>query len=129
MHDPEVVIPPPTITLGSDTGPRFSDSFDTGKSVVVPVLRRRGVASIDMLVVSHSDNDHAGGADSVLALMEVRAIRSGSYELKPSIKFAAVSKRAVVAGGKWRWVCVYCGRRCMPNFSLFSLRKYWIRLF
>ena len=90
-------------TLVYDTGPRFSDSFDTGKAVVVPVLRRRGVASIDMLVVSHSDNDHAGGADSVLALMEVRAIRSGSSDFNPAMKSAAVSKRACVAGEKWSW--------------------------
>ncbi|UYI48066.1 DNA internalization-related competence protein ComEC/Rec2 [Vibrio natriegens] len=44
--------------------------YDTGKSwpegsvaeqVIIPVLHRRGFREVDTLVLSHSDNDHAGG--------------------------------------------------------------------
>jgi competence protein ComEC len=49
-----------------DAGPRFSDTFDTGQAVVVPFLRHSGVRKLDMLVVSHGDNDHIGGVASLL---------------------------------------------------------------
>lgn len=51
-------------TLVYDTGPRFGD-FDTGAAVVVPFLAAQGVDHVDMLIVSHGDNDHSGGAEAV----------------------------------------------------------------
>ena len=45
-----------------DTGPAFRSGSDTGLLVVEPYLRSRGVRTIDMLVASHDDDDHAGGA-------------------------------------------------------------------
>jgi competence protein ComEC len=58
-------------TLVYDTGPRLSDRFDTGAAVVVPFLHAKGVAFLDTLVVSHGDNDHIGGARSILRTMDV----------------------------------------------------------
>ena len=52
-------------TLVYDTGPRFSDRFDTGAAVVVPFLRHMGVRAVDTLVLSHRHQDHVGGAASV----------------------------------------------------------------
>lgn len=49
-----------------DTGARFSDELDSGEAVVLPVLRTLGVAYIDKLIISHGDNDHIGGAESIL---------------------------------------------------------------
>ncbi|HEY2344999.1 MAG TPA: DNA internalization-related competence protein ComEC/Rec2 [Xanthomonadaceae bacterium] len=48
-----------------DTGPAFSGGLDLGESAVVPTMHALGVHRLDALVVSHGDNDHAGGADSV----------------------------------------------------------------
>jgi competence protein ComEC len=50
-----------------DAGPRFSETFDAGKAVVVPFLRHSGIRTLDMLIVSHGDNDHIGGVASLLA--------------------------------------------------------------
>lgn len=50
-----------------DTGPRFSARFDAGSAVLVPYLRHLGYRRLDMLVVSHGDRDHAGGAAPLLA--------------------------------------------------------------
>lgn len=55
-----------TRTLVYDTGPASSDRFNAGDAIVIPYLRARGITDLDMLVVSHSDNDHAGGALPVL---------------------------------------------------------------
>src|SRR5690606_16344954 len=48
-----------------DTGARFGD-FDLGERVVVPSLRTLGIQRLDALLLSHADNDHAGGAQAVI---------------------------------------------------------------
>jgi competence protein ComEC len=55
-----------------DTGPAFRSGTDTGLLVVEPYLRSRGLRKIDMLVASHDDDDHAGGAASVSMLLSVQ---------------------------------------------------------
>ena len=52
-------------TLLYDMGPAKPDGFDAGASVVVPALHALGVRRLDAMVVSHGDNDHAGGFPSV----------------------------------------------------------------
>jgi competence protein ComEC len=56
-----------------DTGPLFRSGTDTGLLVVEPYLRSRGIRRIDLLVASHDDDDHVGGAASLSALLDVRA--------------------------------------------------------
>ena len=53
-------------TLVYDTGPKFSNQFDTGGAVLVPFLRQAGIDSLDTLIIGHGDNDHIGGANSLL---------------------------------------------------------------
>jgi competence protein ComEC len=52
-------------TLLFDTGPAYSGGLDLGEAAVVPTLHAFGINKLDALVVSHGDNDHSGGADSV----------------------------------------------------------------
>ncbi len=52
-------------TLLYDAGPAFSGGLDLGEAAVVPALRSLGVRKLDALVISHGDNDHAGGAGAV----------------------------------------------------------------
>lgn len=49
-----------------DAGPSYSGGLDLGEAAVVPSLHALGVPRLDALVISHGDNDHAGGADAVL---------------------------------------------------------------
>jgi competence protein ComEC len=56
-----------------DAGPAVPDGFDAGERAVVPALRARGVRVLDHIVVSHGDNDHAGGLRAVLAEIPARA--------------------------------------------------------
>lgn len=57
-----------------DTGPRYSHRFNTGDAVVVPFLRQAGIHRLDMLVISHGDNDHIGGARSIVDQIPVTQI-------------------------------------------------------
>lgn len=50
-----------------DAGPASERGLDYGEAVVVPALRAMAVGHLDRLIVSHGDNDHAGGVASVLA--------------------------------------------------------------
>lgn len=63
-------------TVLVDAGPR-SMSRDAGESIVAPFLKRRGITRIDLLVISHPDADHAGGAPYILRHFPVgRVLRS-----------------------------------------------------
>lgn len=57
-----------------DTGPKLSAKFDTGRAVVEPFLRSKGIKQIDLLVISHPDNDHRGGMDSLIKNMSVERV-------------------------------------------------------
>jgi len=48
-----------------DMGPAIPDGFDAGERVDVPALHALGVRRLDMAIVSHGDNDHAGGFPAV----------------------------------------------------------------
>jgi competence protein ComEC len=57
-----------------DAGGRPPDGEDMGRRVVVPFLRSQGVNRIDGLLLTHGDEDHAGGALSVMERLDVRRI-------------------------------------------------------
>jgi len=56
-----------------DAGPR-TRTFDAGARTVLPFLRRRGVEALELLVLTHPDMDHVGGAASILEEFPVRAV-------------------------------------------------------
>ncbi|MCP4408241.1 MAG: DNA internalization-related competence protein ComEC/Rec2 [Gammaproteobacteria bacterium] len=85
-------------TLVYDAGARFSEYFNAGEAVVAPYLRARGVRTVDLLVISHGDNDHIGGADAIMHRLKVaRVLTSVPEQLEhPSIDIC-------VAGMRWHW--------------------------
>lgn len=85
-------------TLVYDTGPSFRSGFNTGEAVVVPYLRHQGIGAIDLLMISHADQDHAGGMDGLLDLVRARRILSGEPEALPHVG-AEPCRR----GQQWRW--------------------------
>lgn len=82
-----------------DTGAAFPTGGDMGARVVLPALRGAGVGRLDMLVLSHADVDHAGGAASVLGGVSVGRILVG--EGVPGLPPSLVAPCAV--GTSWRW--------------------------
>jgi competence protein ComEC len=59
-----------------DTGPRLSPSFDAGKLVILPFLQTIGVQKVNLMVISHGDNDHSGGAMIILKQIQVDKVLS-----------------------------------------------------
>jgi competence protein ComEC len=66
-----VVIETKNHRLVYDTGRRFSDRFNTGEHIIAPYLRSIGVSTIDSVIVSHADADHAGGLSGLLKSVNV----------------------------------------------------------
>ena len=55
-----------------DLGPAYRSGFNTAESVLIPYFRSRGIDSLDSLVISHDDRDHAGNAEGFLQAIPVR---------------------------------------------------------
>ena len=84
-------------TLVYDSGARFGQRLDGGSSVVVPFLREVGVQRLDMLIISHGDNDHIGGAKSILDAFP------GARLLGQEIGELSHPGAACRAGQHWQW--------------------------
>jgi competence protein ComEC len=101
-----------THALVFDAGPSFRTGTDTGQLVVVPYLRHRGIRELDMLVVSHDDDDHKGGAGSVLESVPTRRLVVGPSLIKsphphqgphPDPLPPAREREQCVRGTRWTW--------------------------
>lgn len=64
-------------TLVYDTGPKFSDALDGANMAVLPYLAFEKRNQVNLLVVSHSDMDHAGGTTTFLKNIQVKQALSG----------------------------------------------------
>jgi competence protein ComEC len=90
-----------------DAGPRFGE-FDTGERVVLPSLRALDVRGLDLLLLSHADNDHAGGAAAIQRGLPVRRVLSGEPDkLAPMLQAQACTQQQWLWDGvrfsTWRW--------------------------
>jgi competence protein ComEC len=88
-------------TLLYDAGPAFGDA-DSGGRVVVPELRAIGARGVDLLVLTHQDLDHVGGALTVLESVEVQGLAS-SLPLAHPFNALVAAPRRCQAGDAWQW--------------------------
>jgi len=76
-------------TLVFDTGASYRGGGSAAEQLVIPFLRHRGIAAIDWLVVSHADNDHAGGVAALTGQFPIgqtyvgEPLRSGGLSALP----------------------------------------------
>ena len=85
-----------------DTGPAYSSESDSGSRVILPYLKGRGINAIDTMIVTHNDNDHSGGALSVMKEISVGEV-SSSLTADSAIVAAANRHRRCEAGQSWVW--------------------------
>lgn len=87
-------------TLLYDAGPPYSAQSDAGIQIVEPYLRDQGVKKLDAFIVSHDDDDHSGGALSVLAHIQAKWVAS-SFEMEG---ISAKQKRIKCFNDQhWQW--------------------------
>jgi competence protein ComEC len=85
-----------------DAGPAFSADADSGNRIIAPYLRAMGVRGLDVVVISHADKDHEGGAASVLAALPV-AILKASLPFEHSLSAQPVPQEPCTDGDGWIW--------------------------
>ncbi|HET7863610.1 MAG TPA: DNA internalization-related competence protein ComEC/Rec2 [Burkholderiaceae bacterium] len=87
-----------------DAGPQYSRDSDAGERVLVPLLRAEGVARLDVLMLSHRDTDHVGGAAAVaqgVALGQVMSSLEDGHALRGLP--AVLPHQRCIAGQDWDW--------------------------
>lgn len=85
-------------TLLYDAGPR-SGAVDLGARVVLPSLKRLGVDALDMMLLSHADADHAGGAAAVARGLPIKRVVGGETEGLPAL----LDTQPCISGEQWAW--------------------------
>ncbi len=82
-----------------DTGASWGSGYDLGEIAVLPHLRGLGVRRLDMLLLSHADNDHIGGAGAVISGLPVERILTSDtgHERAPP------GSRSCYQGQAWEW--------------------------
>jgi competence protein ComEC len=81
-----------------DTGPKLSENYDMGQAVILPFLRYHNLRKIDVMVVSHSDNDHIGGAASLLTAFPATKIVTSVPD-----EFVEREVKTCLRGESWTW--------------------------
>lgn len=127
-----------------DAGPRYSAESDAGERVLLPLLRSLGERRLDLLMLSHRDADHVGGAAALLRAVPVAALSSSLEAGHPLLALANEQGARVArcqAGQRWTWdgvefevlhpeaqaLGVAASRRIKPNALSCVLRigGYW----
>jgi competence protein ComEC len=99
-----------------DAGPK-TFSHDAGEKVVAPFLRRRGISTIDAIVVTHPHSDHVGGVPYLIRNFEVKQVIDASQRAQSSLYYDYESlipniRRVVTAGIQLA---------AIPNVRLYTL--------
>lgn len=84
--------------------------FDTGQEangerVLLPVLRQAGIKTLDVLLLSHNDNDHVGAAATLLeprAQLTVRKMVHSLPDAQPLLQ-SAIAQQRCQTGQHWDW--------------------------
>lgn len=85
-----------------DAGPAYTPEADAAGRVLLPLLRGRGETRVDLLMLSHRDNDHVGGAATLIAALPVASM-SSSLAADHPLRAAGVPHRPCTAGQGWTW--------------------------
>ena len=96
-----VLVRTATHSLLYDAGPRYSAESDAGHRVLVPLLAQMG-ERLDVLMLSHRDSDHTGGAAAVLAMQPEAALWS-SLEDEHALHALRPGWTRCQSGQSWVW--------------------------
>ena len=91
-----------THLLLHDAGPAYSRESEAGTRVLLPLLRSQAARRIDLLMLSHRDADHVGGAAALIAALPVTALWS-SLEAAHPLRAGSVPHTRCEAGQQWQW--------------------------
>jgi len=80
-----------------DTGPMMQGG-DAGERIVVPFLKRRGIAAVDLLVLTHGHDDHTGGVQAIQAAFPIRHVVAPAPALLSRLNSSGADTATIQAG-------------------------------
>ena len=89
-----------------DTGPIQGKKNDAGQRILLPYLQGRGIHQIDRMVISHSDSDHVGGANTLLKHIEFSSMMGSLPSTNPLLENLQTKKVPSIPcryGQQWIW--------------------------
>ncbi len=95
-----------------DTGASYPSGFNLAEAAVLPYLASQNIEKIDYLFISHSDNDHAGGLNHLLAKFNVEIVVANETDHHELTTFSNKRKRnqnvelrveTCKSGQQWHW--------------------------
>lgn len=95
--DAVLIRTPTNKTILYDTGV-WSPGYNSGMSVLIPVLKSMNIDKIDAVIVSHPHADHIGGLLALIESMEIDAIYQSDFEYGSGIfrgYMLAASRRGI----------------------------------
>ena len=103
--DSAVIESPRGLNVVIDAGRSFEDG-DSGRQIVLPFLRSRGINRLDALLLTHADDDHMGGARTLIERIRVHRLlipigessRAGFGPLRETASRKRIPVREVGAG-------------------------------
>ena len=90
-----VLVQTPKHALLFDTGAAFDSGFSYFKQVVSPLLAQRKIDDLDLLVISHADNDHSGGLLPATQSLAIDKIEMGMPNKE--------HRQGCQSGKQWLW--------------------------
>lgn len=94
-----VVIQTKNHLLVYDTGDKFISGSDMAQSVILPYLHYLGKNKINLLLISHGDSDHSGGAKSLIRYTNIEKILTSAPNKFKYFKNTALCSQ----GQRWLW--------------------------
>ena len=93
-----VLVHTQTHRLLYDTGDAIWPRFSMADRVVLPYLRKNRINTLDRVVISHGDRDHAGGLYALEQSVAVRSVLAGS-----GVSGYSGYIKACEVGEMWEW--------------------------
>lgn len=81
-----------------DTGKRYRDISDMGKQVILPVLQTHRISMLNLMMISHPDIDHLGGANALASAGVVNRAMGSQH-----VHINGMRVEHCRAGQTWRW--------------------------
>jgi competence protein ComEC len=85
-----------------DTGPSYGHGDDTATRVVLPYLHSLGIGRLDGIVLSHRDQDHSGGLDSLWHQTHPKWVLTSVDSQDKVVAFVS-NRIQCQAGQQWSW--------------------------
>lgn len=86
-----------------DTGPVYNSEANSGNRILVPALRGMGINKLDILMLTHNDSDHTGGAAFVLQAIPTVWVYSSLPDDSPLLMQSESHKQHCTDNQHWVW--------------------------